>query len=135
MPVGVLKLRNNDPFSEKTKIFFSLIIIFLAVPAAVWGADLNNLKAADVVQILNNITDFFAALIASLATLMILVAAFMYITSSGDPTKIENAKKTLVWAIVGIVVAFLAYGIVNLVASFLSYKVKNLFFSFKREGR
>jgi len=44
----------------------------------------------------------------------------MYITSSGDPTKIENAKKTLVWAIVGIVVAFLAYGIVNLVASFLS---------------
>ncbi len=97
-----------------------MIIIFLAVPAAVWGADLNNLKAADVVQILNNITDFFAALIASLATLMILVAAFMYITSSGDPTKIENAKKTLVWAIVGIVVAFLAYGIVNLVASFLS---------------
>jgi len=45
----------------------------------------------------------------------------MYITSGGDPTKAESAKKNLIWAITGIVVILLAYVIVQWVGNILNY--------------
>jgi len=100
-----------------SRIFIISSLFFL--PLAVWAVDLNNLKVADVVQILNNIRDWFSAIVAVIAVIMMLYAAFLFITSGGDSDRLGTAKKTLTWAIVGIFIAFLAYGIVSLVGSFL----------------
>ncbi|MCX6720112.1 MAG: hypothetical protein NTV36_03350 [Candidatus Staskawiczbacteria bacterium] len=46
-----------------------------------------------------------------LAVIMIIVAGLLFITSNGAPEKISQARMSLLWAIVGIVVAILAYSL------------------------
>ena len=49
------------------------------------------------------------------AVIVVLLAGFKYITAAGDPGKITSAKNTLVYAIVGLVIAALAQVIVRTV--------------------
>lgn len=50
---------------------------------------------------------------------MLVVGGFYYITSSGDPRKVEGAKNTLTYAIIGIVVLAAAFLIVEIIANFV----------------
>ena len=50
-----------------------------------------------------------------LAVIMIIVAGVQMITSAGDPGAVTKAKRTLVYSIVGLIVAVLAYAIVNFI--------------------
>ena len=54
--------------------------------------------------------------LAALAAVAMLVAAgFMYITANGDEGKVEKATKTLTFAIIGLVVCFIAVMLVRFV--------------------
>jgi hypothetical protein len=55
-----------------------------------------------------------------LSTIMILVGAFQLMTSSGDPEKISQGRKTVMYAAIGFVVALIAGGAVNIIKSFIS---------------
>ncbi len=53
---------------------------------------------------------------AALVCVVILIAAgYMYITAAGDEGKIQKATSTLTWAIVGLVVCFIAVLLVRFV--------------------
>ncbi len=54
----------------------------------------------------------FAAVVA---VVMLIAAGFMYITANGDENKIKKATTTLTFAIVGLVVCFIAVLLVNFV--------------------
>ena len=51
----------------------------------------------------------------ALALFMLVVAGFRYTISQGDPTGVENAKRMIIYTIVGLVVIALAATIVNFV--------------------
>lgn len=51
------------------------------------------------------------------AVIVIILAGLTYVTSGGDPAKTETAKKTILYALVGLVVIILAQGIISLVIS------------------
>jgi len=55
-----------------------------------------------------------------IAGIMILFAAFTYLTSGGDPEKVGSAKNQIIYAVVAIVVALLAVSINLIVKSFVS---------------
>ncbi len=55
--------------------------------------------------------------IGILAVVMLIVGGFKYTTSSGDPGKVDEAKKTILYAVIGLIVAILAFAIVNFVAT------------------
>jgi type IV secretory pathway VirB2 component (pilin) len=74
---------------------------------------------ADANTLLMDIINWLLAILASLSILMIVVAGIMYITSQGDEGRVESAKKWLVYAIVGLVVALLGYVIVRAVSGAL----------------
>ncbi|HSX45281.1 MAG TPA: hypothetical protein VLF39_04240 [Candidatus Saccharimonadales bacterium] len=57
----------------------------------------------------------FAVVIGFVAVVMVIISGFKYITSNGDPNAVASAKNTLIYAIVGIIVAALAQGIVKYV--------------------
>jgi len=78
-----------------------------------------NLDVNRVVNILNNIKTWFAEAIFVLGIIIMLYAAFLYMTAGGDDEKINKAKKAFIYGIVGIIVAMLAYGIWDAVYSFL----------------
>ncbi len=69
------------------------------------GAGVNNIVAA-VVTILS-----YVAGVA--AVIMVLVAGFKYITSSGDAGKVGSAKTTLIYALIGIAIAAVAQVLVH----------------------
>lgn len=62
-------------------------------------------------DIIRTIVNFLSALIGVVAVIMIMVAGLKYITASGDSSKVQSAKNTLTYAIVGIVIVALAQGI------------------------
>jgi len=50
-----------------------------------------------------------------IAVIVIVIAGIRYATSGGDSAQITGAKNTILYAVVGLVVAILAYAIVNFV--------------------
>lgn len=52
------------------------------------------------------------------AFVMFIVGAFLYLTSGGQTKHIDTAKQTITYAIIGIVIALLAFFILNLLATF-----------------
>ena len=77
-------------------------------------------KTTNIAQGLANIAQIISELIGGLAVLFILWGGLQYITSRGDPSNIKKAKETVTYAVVGVIVAILAYAIVSFVASSLS---------------
>jgi hypothetical protein len=51
------------------------------------------------------------------AVIMIMVGGFMYITSTGDSSSVNKAKNTILYAVIGLVVALVAQSIIFFVLS------------------
>jgi len=61
----------------------------------------------------------FLALISLFAFFGLLYSGFTYITSGGDPAKAALARKNIIWAIIGILIAILAYAMLLLVSQII----------------
>lgn len=70
-------------------------------------------------DVLYDISFYVFGFLAALAILVIVIAGIMYITAGGDETRIDNAKKWLLYAIIGLIVSLLAYVIVYAVGQLL----------------
>lgn len=57
-----------------------------------------------------------------IALVLIIFAGTRYITSRGDPAKVEGAKKTFTYAILGLIVIFLSFFIVNVISQITGVK-------------
>lgn len=63
----------------------------------------------------STITNVLLFIIGAIAVIMIVIGGLRYVISGGDSSQITAAKNTILYAIVGIVVAILAYAAVNFV--------------------
>lgn len=70
-------------------------------------------KDEDASTLIGTIINTLLFLIGTLSVIMIIVAGVFYTTSAGDSSKVARAKNTLTYAVVGLVVAFLAFALVN----------------------
>ena len=70
-----------------------------------------------VVRTVTNILLFFAG---ALSVIMLIVGGLRYTVSGGNSTAVTAAKNTVLYAIVGLVVAFLAYAAINFVLTSLA---------------
>ena len=61
--------------------------------------------------------EFISIAAGVIAVIMIIVSGLKYVTASGDPTNVNSAKNTLIYAIVGLVIVVLAQIIVRFVLS------------------
>jgi multisubunit Na+/H+ antiporter MnhB subunit len=66
------------------------------------------------------VTNIMLFIIGAIAVIMLIVGGIRYVVSSGDQNAVTGAKNTILYAIIGIVVAFLAYAAVNFVSSQLT---------------
>src|SRR6218665_1995225 len=66
-------------------------------------------KSQDANDIIGNVVNILIYITGALAVIMIVVAGLFYVTSAGDSGKVARAKNTMMYAIIGLVVAFLAY--------------------------
>ncbi len=59
------------------------------------------------------ITDVLLFIIGAVSVIMLIVGGIRYVVSGGDQGQVTAAKNTILYAIVGIIVAILAYAVVN----------------------
>ena len=69
----------------------------------------------DLMSILTNIINVVVGIVGFLAVVMIIVGGISYTLSAGDANKVKKAKDTIMYGIIGLIVAILAYAIVNFV--------------------
>ncbi|MCA9387169.1 hypothetical protein KC669_04000 [Candidatus Dojkabacteria bacterium] len=111
----------------KTKVLFTFLIaleIAMTLPVKVSAQDINyKIPNPSRYNSLEDIISALGSLIRPIFLLtfgaMLLVGAFLVLTSQGNEEKIENGKKTIIAAIIGFAIAALAPTLVNFVTSFL----------------
>ncbi len=54
-------------------------------------------------------------LLGAIAVIMLILGGIKYTTSNGDANQIKSAKDTILYAVIGIIVALMAYAIVNFI--------------------
>lgn len=62
-----------------------------------------------------NIIEMAIVIVAYIAVFFILYSGFLYITGGSNPSQLENAKKSLTNAVIGLVIAMSAIAINNLI--------------------
>lgn len=66
------------------------------------------------------ITNILLFIIGAVAVIMLIIGGVRYVVSAGDQNAVTSAKNTILYAIIGIVIAFLAYAAVNFVSNQLT---------------
>ena len=78
------------------------------------GGTTNTTSANTLIK---NIVNTMLFLVGVLSVIMIIYGGIQYVISVGDSGKVAKAKTTIIYAIVGLIVAILSYAIVNFVIS------------------
>ncbi len=80
------------------------------------GAGMTERTLTEIIRV---VMQWLLYILGFLAIIVFIVAGIMYLTSGGDETKTEKAKKWIIYAIVGVVIALSGLIIMNLIYSFL----------------
>lgn len=76
------------------------------------GAERSGFFGGGLTNLLDNVIIHIAEFAGGLALLALIVGAWQYLLAGGDETRAEAGKKTITWAIVGIVLVLLFYLII-----------------------
>ena len=104
----------------------ALSTVLVAAPVAVESASaqvidgLNMTKTADtqntsVNTLIRNVINILLWAIGIVSVIMIIIGGIRYATSNGDSNQVTAAKNTIMYAVIGLVIAIFAYAIVNFV--------------------
>ncbi len=72
-----------------------------------------------VTPLFTTIANILIFLTGAIAVIMLIFGGLRYVTSGGNPSSTKAAKDTIMYGIIGLVVAILAYAIVNFVVGAL----------------
>lgn len=64
-------------------------------------------------QLVLQIVNFFLGFLGLIAVVMIIYGGFLYVSAAGKEDKIEQAKKIIMYSIIGILIILLSFAIVN----------------------
>lgn len=71
--------------------------------------------------VFSTISNVLLFVIGAIAVIMIVIGGLRYVISGGDSSQVQAAKNTILYALIGVIIAILAYAIVNfVVASFVT---------------
>ena len=88
-----------------------------------WKSDCKTIKTStnnEVNNMVRNGINLFIGVIGVLAVAYTIYGGFLYVTSGGDAGKVKQARNSIIYGVVGLVLAMLSFAIVNFV-------IKNLF--------
>lgn len=72
-------------------------------------------EVGDANSLVKNIVNVILWVVGILSVIMLIWGGIRYITSAGDSNKVTAAKNTIMYAVVGLVIAILAFAITNFV--------------------
>jgi len=73
-----------------------------------------------IIKVVSNLVEISLVLAILLAFVYLLIGGIKWITSSGDKQGLTSAKATVTYAIIGLILAFLALGILTFISDFFT---------------
>ena len=99
-------------------VILASLILALGGIGFAGAADTNQVKSVpDVEVILNNIANFALGIITIIAVIIFILAGGMWMTSGGDSDKIKTARTWIIYAVVGLLIAFGGWALIKLVTT------------------
>ncbi len=77
-----------------------------------------------LIQVLNNLVSALLTASVLIATIVIIYAAFMIVTAGGDSGKVEQAKKTILYVVIGLGVILMFKVIIAVVGQIVGVRVQ-----------
>lgn len=115
---------------RKTKLaVFAFLVLFLFcfLPNLALAQDINQnlntlsqtsgLPTTNLITFIGNIVRIILGLLGLVLVLLIMYAGFIWMTASGDPAKVNKAKKIIYNAIIGLIIIVASFAIVSFVMS------------------
>lgn len=105
--------------------FISLGVVFSAVSVSAQGLDTEaiaqnaGLPTVGLGTFIGRLLQIFFGLLGVIALALFMYGGFIWMTASGDPNKVEKAKKIIQNAIIGLIIIFSAFAITTFVMSVL----------------
>lgn len=81
------------------------------------GGDSDGRRAGAFTGTIKNVINILLFIIGAAAVIMIIIGGIRYVVSGGDQGAVTGAKNTILYAVVGLVIAIMAYSIVNFVVT------------------
>lgn len=101
----------------KTTLF--VLVAWLLASSPVFAIEIPNpLGTTDIFQFVDKLIDVLFTIGLPVAVIMILWSALQFLTSGGNPQKIQSAKNIILYALVGFTILLLAKGLVNFICDF-----------------
>lgn len=99
------------------KVYLITIASALVFPvvALATGGGVPTLQAVDVIEVLNNIVNWLFAILLVVAVIYLIIAGYYFVTSQGEPDKMSKARNMVLYALIGVLVAFVSKGLIELV--------------------
>lgn len=96
---------------KKLVVLFATFLLIL--PVAIGAIAIPGLPRDDlnIKGIIDSIVSFVWKLFAAFSIIAFMISAFLFLTAQGEPDKLKMAKSSLIWGIVGMVVALAAFSI------------------------
>jgi hypothetical protein len=88
----------------------STTVLLLGAPALALAADIDKVQ-----NFMMNIIQLLVTLAGLLAVIFFVLGGIGYITSSGNPEKLDSSKKTLLYSAIGLAVTIGAFVLTNIV--------------------
>ncbi|HEY8886511.1 MAG TPA: hypothetical protein VIM31_03385 [Candidatus Microsaccharimonas sp.] len=96
----------------------SALTVFDGMNAAKGNGQPTELFGSD--GIITTVTNILLFIVGALSVIMLIIGGLRYVISGGNSTAVTAAKNTVLYAIVGLVISFLAYAAINFVINTLA---------------
>ncbi len=103
-------------------LFFSIVAISTYNALAVEISNPLGDGGKDIPTLINTIAVWLLGIGSTIAVIIVIWAAFLFMTSGGNAERVTMARKTLWYAIIGLVVLLLATGVTEFIKNVLSGK-------------
>lgn len=89
-------------------------------------ADIMPAELVGPTGVFTKISNTLLLVIGVISVIMLIYGGFRYIISGGDNKKVTDAKNTILYAIIGLIISLLAYAIINFVIAAITGQSVNI---------
>jgi ACR3 family arsenite efflux pump ArsB len=103
------------------KKFLPVIISLSLFLPAVVAAQVEELPQLDLIGTLETIASLVFTILIAISLIFLVYAGILFVTAAGSAEQVEKARHIILYAIIGLVVAALAWGIREFLRSQLGF--------------
>lgn len=108
---------NNRWLVIKALLILAVLITNFQLPITAMAQEKPGPATQELLHIINRLIGWMAAILLAVTVAFIVYAAYLYLTSQGDVEKVKTANRVILYAVVAVAVALLAYVFIAIITA------------------